>query len=220
MSGNRPLSYEEERKLRGLLVKRRDWQALRDWAWIRVLLTTGMRITEFSTLTVGEARAAFELGYLHVPAVRRKLQACDLTVHLVGEALQGFHDLLALRRDAMADDPLVVSRNGRRMTVRAYQLALKQWAREAGIDEGVSPHWLRHAFAVTVVDKCSSENPTFVVARLSRLLGQTDPRSCMCYLSMSRSEETSGAAMVARAFPTQGRMTPARVRREFERRAG
>lgn len=220
MGRNRPLSYEEERKLRRLLERRRDVQARRDWAWIRVLLTTGMRISEFAGLTVGEARAAVELGYLHVPAARRKMEACDLDVYLVGEAREGFADLLGLRREAGADDPLVVSRSGGRLTVRAYQLALKGWAEQAHVDGRISPHWLRHAFAVTVVEKCSSENPTFVVARLSRLLGHADPRSCMCYLSMSRSEEGSAAGMVSRAFPARGRMTPARVRREFERRVG
>jgi integrase/recombinase XerD len=221
MSGNRCLTFEEEAKLRRFFKTRGDRKALRDWAAMRVLLTTGMRISEFLSLSTGEATAAFRLGYLFVPAVRRKGEACDLTVHLVAGAGQAFHDLLALRLPAEAESPLVVGRHGDRLGVRAFQLGLKVWARLAGIDEGISPHWFRHAFAASVVGSSASENPTFVLARLSRLLGHSDPRSCMRYLTMSRESTTGGGAeLVARAFPLRDvRMTPARVRREFGGRA-
>lgn len=218
MSGNRCLTIEEEAKLRRFFKTRGDWQAKRDWAWMRALLTTGMRISEFSTLTVGEAMTAFRLGYLFVSATRRKAEACDLTVHLTGEAAQAFHDLLAVRgTGAAADSPLVVSRHGKALGVRSYQLALKEWAALAGVDGELSPHWFRHAFASQVVESSSSENPTFVLARLSRLLGHADARSCMRYLTMSRKSATGGQReMVARAFPAVGvRMTAARMRREF-----
>lgn len=221
MSGNRCLTNEEEATLRRFFKTRGDWQAKRDWAVMRALLTTGMRITEFLSLTVGEAKTAFRLGYLFVPSTRRKGEFCDLTVHLVGAAGQAFHDLLALRAPAPDDSPLVAGRYGKHLGVRAFQLALKQWAELAGIDTGLSPHWFRHAFAATVVESSSSENPTFVLARLSRLLGHTDARSCMRYLTMSRKSQTGGAAeLVERAFPLRDvRMTPARVKRAFEGRA-
>lgn len=223
--GNRALTYEEEAQFRRFFKTRGDWEAKRDWAVMRALLTTGMRIQEFLSLTLGEAATAFREGYLFVPASRRKGEFCDLTVHLVGEAAQAFHDLIALRRVgsplAGNEAPLVAGRFDKALTVRAFQLALKKWARAAGVDEEVSPHWFRHAFAVTVVESSTSENPVFMLARLSRLLGHSDARSCMRYLTMSRRSATGGAAeLVAAAFPARGvRMTPARVRRAFERRA-
>lgn len=221
MSGNRCLTVAEESLFRRFFKTRGDWQAKRDWAWMRALLRTGMRITEFSLLTVGEAMTAFRLGHLFVPAIKRKAEACDLTVYLVGEAAQAFHDLLALRVGADPDAPLVLGRNGLPLSVRQYQLALKQWAGLAGVDTGISPHWFRHAFAVSVVETSSSENPVFVLARLSKLLGHADSRSCMRYLTMSRASKTGGLAeMVERAGPARDvRMTPARVRRAFEGRA-
>ncbi len=213
---NRCLLVSEEALLRRLFKTRCDWQAKRDWGVMRALLTTGMRISEFLSLSVGEAKTAFRLGYLFVPASRRKGQFCDLTVHLRGEAGQAFHDLLALRLPADEAAPLVVGRRGERLGVRAFQLGLKEWARLAGVDDEVSPHWFRHAFAAQVVESSGSENPTFVLARLSRLLGHADARSCLRYLTMSRKSASGGAAeLVAQAFPARGRMTPARLRREF-----
>lgn len=219
---NRCLTIEEEMKFRRFFKTRGDFHAKRDWAWMRALLTTGMRIAEFGTLTAGEAMTAFRLGHLFVPAIRRKAEACDLTVHLTGEAAQAFHDLLAFHtHDVPAETPLVMGRNGQALGVRAYQLALKEWASLAGVDTGISPHWFRHAFAAQVVESSSSENPTFVLARLSRLLGHADARSCMRYLTMSRKSSTGGQReLVERAFPAVGvRMTPARIRGAFEGRA-
>lgn len=218
---NRCLTNDEEATLRRFFKTRGDWQAKRDWAMMRSLLTTGMRITEFLSLSVGEAKTAFRLGYLFVPATKRKGEYCDLTVHLVGAAAQAFHDLLAMRTPAPDDAPLIVGRHGSQLGVRAFQIALKQWAELAGIDRGLSPHWFRHAFAASIVESSSSENPTFVLARLSRLLGHTDARSCMRYLTMSRQSRTGGAAeLVERAFPARDlRMTPARIKRAYEGRA-
>lgn len=223
MSGNRCLTRNEEAALRRFFKTRGDWLARRDWAVMRCLLTTGMRIQEFLSLSVLEARLALRIGYLHVPAARRKAEACDLTVHLASGAAQAFQDLLMLQAGRVLPDeaPLVTTARGERLGVRAFQLALKGWAELAKIDREVSPHWFRHAFAAEVVTASSSENPVFVLARLSRLLGHVDPRSCMRYLTMSRESATGGLReMVERAFPARDvRMTPARVRREYGRAA-
>ena len=70
MSKNRCLTLQEETAFRRFFKTRGDWQAKRDWAWMRVLLTTGMRIREFSTLTAGEAMTAFQ-GDLRAQATEK-----------------------------------------------------------------------------------------------------------------------------------------------------
>lgn len=214
---NRCLTYIEEANLRRFFKTRGDAIAKRDWAWIRALLTSGMRITEFSTLMVGEAKTALRIGYLHIPKERRKKQACDLDVYLTGETTQAFQELLSFRVGALDESPLIAGRSGSPLSVRQFELQANKWGTEVGID-GLSPHWFRHTFAASIVSSSSSENPAFVLARLSKLLGQTDPRSCMNYLTMSRDSSTGGAReMVERAFPARGiRMTPARIRREYQ----
>jgi integrase/recombinase XerD len=54
--------------------------------------------------------------------------------------------LLSLRGDAGANDPVFASRQGGgRLTERAVNKMMKRAAKAAGINEAVSPHWLRHA---------------------------------------------------------------------------
>lgn len=210
-SSNRCLTLKEERLLRQAMGQRRD--AARDFAIFRALLTTGLRISEFLSLSVAEVRAALSIEHLLVPASRRKGEACDLFVFLRGEAREAFADLLRLAGD---DGPLVAGRDGGALTPRAVQLRLKRWAREAGVDDRLSPHWLRHTFAAQFC-RASMASPTETCIRLARLLGHADPRTCGHYLTMSRDDDP-GAAVEA-AFRCRKRTTKAQARRTFEARA-
>lgn len=219
---NRCLTYEEEARLRRAVKSRTGVQARRDHAWIRLLLTTGMRITEFSLQTVGDARAALASGYLYVPKAIRKKQTTDLTVHVKGEVAEALRDALTACAEMVGvapsrlpdETPLVLSRKGGAMTVRAYQQRMKLWAHEAGIDESISPHWLRHTFSVTYVENSEA---AFPLVRLSNLLGHASPQSCMHYLTMSRGNE---GAEIGRIFPARKRVSKAALRKEYEGRVG
>ena len=211
-SSNRCLTLREERALRATMGKRRD--AARDYAVFRALLTTGMRVGEFLSLSVAETAAALELGRLFVPACRRKGEFGDLFVYLRGEAREAFADLLRL---AKGDGPLVAGPSGKPLTTRAVQLRLKLWARAAGVDDRLSPHWLRHTFAAEFC-RVSVASPTETCVRLARLLGHADPRTCGHYLTMSR-EDDPGLA-VEQVWRCRKRITKMQAQRAYELRAG
>ena len=214
-TGNRCLTLREERLLRRTMGLRAD--AARDFAVFRALLTTGLRIGEFLSLTTDEVRTAVRLARLLIPASRRKGrkgEACDLFVHLRGEALEAFADLLRLAGEG--DGPLVPGRDGAALTARALQLRLKYWAMEAGVDDRLSPHWLRHTFGAEFCRQTLA-SPTETCIRLAKLLGHADPRNCAHYLTMSRDDDP-GAAIDA-VWPSRKRKTKAQVRRAFEMRA-
>ncbi|MDD2664407.1 MAG: tyrosine-type recombinase/integrase [Dechloromonas sp.] len=210
-TSNRCLTMREERLLRQAMARRKD--AARDFAVFRALLTTGMRISEFLSLTVPEVKAALAIERLLVPASRRKGEACDLFVYLRGEAREAFADLLKLAGD---DGPLVPGRDGRPLTPRAYQLRLKRWAHESGVDDRLSPHWLRHTFGAQFC-RMSTASPTETCIRLANLLGHADPRTCSHYLTMSRDDDPGAA--IETAFRCRKRITKAQARRAFELRA-
>jgi integrase/recombinase XerD len=65
--------------------------------------------------------------------------------------------LLSLRGDAGANDPVFASRKGGgRLYERAVNRMVKRAARAAGINEAVSPHWLRHAHGSHAIDRGAS----------------------------------------------------------------
>lgn len=222
MSRNRCLTYKEEAALRKVLSRRGDLPGRRDYGWIRLLLTTGMRLTETSLLSVGDADAALSSGYLYIPREHRKMKVAELSVLARGEVRDALKDLLSVRAEITGipltelrrspNLPLIVGHAGYgAMSQRQYQKSLKAAALDAGIDPGISPHWLRHTFAVTYLEK-SEATPAAALVRLKNLLGHRDSRSCMEYLTMSREDVGDE---IQRIFPSRARVTTASLRKGY-----
>lgn len=231
---DRYLTDAEQERLLDLLKRNSgDPLAARDYAWIRALIHSGMRINEFSLITVGDALAAVRTKYLFIPREHRKgwnrsprkdgkvrKPPEDLKVYVAKALKQALEDLLTIRMLAVGAagcherDPLVVSRNGERLCVRSYQLRLAYWAKEAALPPGVSPHWLRHTRAMNVVRNSTARNPLGVV---QAMLGHRSISSTGVYTQTPREEIEAAAEEIDTIAPR--RVTRAVLRREFEGRA-
>jgi site-specific recombinase XerC len=55
-----------------------------------------------------------------------------------------------------ANDPVFVSRKGRRLSERTVNDMVTRTAKAAGINEAVSPHWLRHAHGSHAIERGAS----------------------------------------------------------------
>ena len=64
--------------------------------------------------------------------------------------------LLSLRADAGTNHPVIPSRKGGHLTERVVNGMVKRTAKRAGINEAVSPHWLRHAHGSHAIDRGAS----------------------------------------------------------------
>jgi integrase/recombinase XerD len=64
--------------------------------------------------------------------------------------------LLSLRGDAGNSDAVFPSREGGHLTERTVNAMVKRAASKAGINEAVSPHWLRHAHGSHAIDRGAS----------------------------------------------------------------
>jgi len=65
--------------------------------------------------------------------------------------------LLSLRGDAGTSDPVFPSRkSGGKLTERAIHGMVKRAAKRAGVNPGVSPHWLRHAHGSHAISRGAS----------------------------------------------------------------
>lgn len=140
-------------------------EAKRDAAWMNLLRLAGMRIGEFSRLTIAQARLALEEGWLFIPKEHRKGKRRDHSVMVTEPMRAELRRLIDLQREfggAGADDePLVLSARGQRMSVRSYQARYEGWARLAGVQG--SPHWMRHTLAMNIVKYSKADNPLAIV---------------------------------------------------------
>lgn len=186
---------EQSRLLLGVS-KVADPLAQRDYHWIAALILTGMRVQEFSRLTVPMVQQALAGGWLVSPKEHCKggkrgneyLVTARLRTHL--EALVKLsHELGAGCVVPEAGQPLVWGRDvagiAGPLSVRSYEARLKHWAVHAQLDARISPHWLRHTRGMNIMRRSRGSNP-LKVAQIA--LGHRSLKSTGIYLDMSREE--------------------------------
>ena len=119
---------------------------LRDRAMLEVLYATGLRVSELVGLNIaslnlrqGVVRVVGKGGKERLVPVGQ--EALSWVVRFVGEGRAALHG----ERTRV----LFPSQRGRQMTRQTFWHAIKRYALLAGIDQSLSPHGLRHAFATT-----------------------------------------------------------------------
>ena len=118
--------------------------ALRDKAMWELLYSCGLRVSEL---------AGLDLEHLDLTdaEVRVTGKGNKQRIVPIGRcAVAALHDWLRERAEPMPGKhprALFLSRRGGRLSVRAMQKRLAQWALKQGIDMHVHPHMLRHSFA-------------------------------------------------------------------------
>lgn len=176
-----------------------DPLAQRDYHWMAALLLTGARIGEFSRLSVPQVQLGLRVGWLvSLPANckggrgNEYLVTEQLRVHL--EALVRYAALLGGEvsgAGAGGQRPLVPGRDGGPLTTRAYELRVKHWAREAGLDPRLSPHWFRHSRGMNIIRHSRAESPAQALQVAQAALGHASLKSTGVYLQLSREELTA-----------------------------
>lgn len=161
----------------------------RDYAWIRFLLYSGLRIGEFTKITCGQAWAALDTRHLYIPAEHRKGGRSDHKVLLHDKLRQALEDLLELQLEfggSQSDgEPLVLGRGGCAITPRALQLRFAQWMVVFGLPQEATPHWLRHTCAMRVLRASRAEDK---LGTVQRALGHTSPASTRIYAHATKEE--------------------------------
>ncbi len=210
----------EQRLLLGTINQFSGDIAQRDGAACTLLIGSGMRVGEFLKISVGDAVAALETGYLFIPKERRKGEACDLSILCTITIRKALNDLLSLREGAEMDEALVISRNSKArgwqaMTVRAFEMRVKYWAEKAGIK--ATPHWFRHTHAKNIMRETTAADPLRIV---QSALGHTSRKSSEVYTRLDRTELETALREVDGKVNGRPRLRMADLRRDFERRVG
>ncbi len=166
--------WEQERPAPGARKKSgkgRNWQMLRDTAWLELFYSAGLRLAEL----VGLQRRNVDLhqGFVRVVGKGRKERLCPLGAPAV-RALQAYLDACPFERGA-----LFVSGQGRQLNGRTVQLALKRYLASAGLDARLTPHKLRHTFATHLLDHGAD------LRSVQELLGHSQLTTTQIYTSVS-----------------------------------
>lgn len=119
----------------------------RDLAIVLTLRHTGIRVSELSSVRLGDVETSERKGSLTVRSGKgSKFRVLPLNV----DARQAITAYLKVRPTVSADH-LFIGQRGQGISSRAVELLVTKYARLAGLDD-VTPHTLRHSFGKHALD--------------------------------------------------------------------
>lgn len=152
-----------------------DSKGYRDKAMLEVMYATGMRVTELISLDVDDVN--LELGIIKCSSAKK-----SRVIPLYPMALRALSAYMRDVRDAMVLDPeekaLFVNVGGVRMSRQGFWKILKYYQQTAHIEKEITPHTLRHSFAVHLLENGAD------VGSLQELMGHCDISSTQMYTQL------------------------------------
>lgn len=151
---------------------------LRDKAMLEILYATGIRVSELISLDVE-----------HVDTQLRFLRCCgesgkERIIPFGGVTAEWLERYLREARlhfiRAEENRALFPNRRGERISRQGFWKVIKKYGREAGITADITPHTLRHSFAVHLLESGAD------VRSVQELLGHADVATIQMYLNRSR----------------------------------
>ena len=152
-----------------------DAKGYRDKAMLEVMYATGMRVSELIALNVSDVN--MEQGIIKCNNAKK-----NRIIPLYPAALRALNMYLRDIRDSMIADPreqaLFVNIGGVRMSRQGFWKILKHYQATAHIEKEITPHTLRHSFAVHLLENGAD------IGSLQELMGHCDISSTQMYTQM------------------------------------
>ena len=152
---------------------------LRDRAMLELLYACGLRISELINLEV--LNLNIRQGVVKVLGKGSK----ERLVPMGEPALDWISDYLTYGREQLLTDTkkssiLFLSNRGTGMTRQTFWYRIKLYANKAGVDQSLSPHTLRHAFATHLINHGAD------LRTVQLLLGHTSLSTTQIYTEVAR----------------------------------
>ena len=152
-----------------------DAKGVRDKAMLEVMYATGIRVSELIELDVDDVNLS--VGIIKCAGSKK-----SRAIPLYPGALRALTAYLRDVRDALVADPdenaLFVNINGARMSRQGFWKILKHYQASAHIEKDITPHTLRHSFAVHLLENGAD------LGSLQELMGHSDISSTQMYTHM------------------------------------
>lgn len=149
-----------------------DLKGQRDKAMLELLYATGIRVTELITLNISDVN--LNAGHIKVKKKNKEriIPISNTALRYLKEYVENVRPLLIKTED---ETSLFINANGQQMTRQGFWKILKQYKEEAKIDKELTPHTIRHSFAVHMLQNGAE------IKTVQELLGHTDVASTLMY---------------------------------------
>ena len=149
-----------------------DAKGYRDHAMLELLYATGIRVSEMISLDVEDLN-------LTAGFIRCRGRDRERIIPLYHAAVTAIRDYTKnIRPQLIADSEetaLFVNMNGERMSRQGFWKIIKHYQEKAGIEKDITPHTLRHSFAVHLLENGAD------LRSIQEMLGHADISSTQIY---------------------------------------
>ena len=149
-----------------------DEKGFRDHAMLELLYATGIRVSELIGLDVSDVN-------LSAGFIRCRSKGKERIVPLYTAAVKALEDYVRdIRPRLIADEEehaLFVNMSGERMSRQGFWKIIKYYQEKAEIDKDITPHTLRHSFAVHLLENGAD------LRSIQEMLGHADISSTQIY---------------------------------------
>lgn len=149
-----------------------DAKGFRDHAMLELLYATGIRVSELISLNIEDLN-------LSAGFVRCSGRGKERIIPLYQTAIRAIQDYIkSIRPQLIADGnekALFVNMNGERMSRQGFWKIIKHYQEMAGIEKDITPHTLRHSFAVHLLENGAD------LRAIQEMLGHADISSTQIY---------------------------------------
>ena len=149
-----------------------DAKGYRDHAMLELLYATGIRVSELISLNLSDLNLA--AGF-----IRCESKGKERIIPLYHTAVKALQDYVKNTRPQLIADSdeeaLFVNMNGERMSRQGFWKIIKYYQEKAGIEKDITPHTLRHSFAVHLLENGAD------LRSIQEMLGHADISSTQIY---------------------------------------
>ena len=149
-----------------------DAKGYRDHAMLELLYATGIRVSEL--ISLDESDCSLSAGF-----IRCESKGKERIIPLYPAAVKALSDYIKDVRPQLLADPeetaLFVNMNGERMSRQGFWKIVKHYQEMAQIDKDITPHTLRHSFAVHLLENGAD------LRAIQEMLGHADISSTQIY---------------------------------------
>lgn len=166
-----PRALDADQATQLMLIDDQSPLAVRDRAMLELMYSSGLRLSELIQLDMNNLD--LRDAVVTVLGKGRKTR----TVPVGRYAIAALKKWFGIRQDLVRSEEaaVFVTQQGTRITPRAFQLRLKQWAIRQGIPGNVHPHMLRHSFASHLLESSGD------LRAVQELLGHADISTTQIY---------------------------------------
>lgn len=152
-----------------------DAKGYRDKAMLEVMYATGMRVSELIDLDLDDVN--LEMGVIKCSSSRksRVIPLYPAAQHALMVYMQEVRSLLI---SSPQEKALFVNVSGSRLSRQGFWKIMKYYQAKAGIEKDITPHTLRHSFAVHLLENGAD------LGSLQELMGHSDISSTQMYAQM------------------------------------